>query len=239
MPTLVIDNGAGNIKAGWSTDKEPVVFDNAKAKHRSSKRTYIGPVIGSTKNKAGLVFKRPFQKGFLIDSELQREIWSTAFGPEYLNVDAKEASLLVTEPLFNFKPIQESIQELAFEEFGVASMFRAPGTDLSAHLACKSASAGHGSGGGCLILDAGFSFTNAVPYVNGKRVDAGIRRVDVGGKMLTNHLKDLYVRFTAAPALFSGRDCMGEGLCKKTPCLAVFYCVKCPYVQLLTHVSNG
>eukprot|EP00041_Stephanoeca_diplocostata_P025037 m.647234 g.647234 ORF g.647234 m.647234 type:complete len:205 (-) comp22656_c0_seq7:714-1328(-) len=70
-------------------------------------------------------------------------------------------------------------------------MFRAPGTDLSAHLACKSASAGHGSGGGCLILDAGFSFTNAVPYVNGKRVDAGIRRVDVGGKMLTNHLKDL------------------------------------------------
>jgi actin-related protein 6 len=43
----------------------------------------------------------------------------------------------------------------------------------------------------CLVVDAGYSFTHIVPYVNGKQVKEGIRRIDVGGKALTNHLKDV------------------------------------------------
>lgn len=43
----------------------------------------------------------------------------------------------------------------------------------------------------CLLIDSGYSFTHIVPYVKGKKVKNAIRRIDVGGKLLTNHLKDI------------------------------------------------
>ncbi|MES1913570.1 MAG: hypothetical protein MHM6MM_005756, partial [Cercozoa sp. M6MM] len=41
-----------------------------------------------------------------------------------------------------------------------------------------------------VVLDSGFSFTHAVPLWNCSPVDSAIRRVNVGGKLLTNFLKD-------------------------------------------------
>jgi hypothetical protein len=43
----------------------------------------------------------------------------------------------------------------------------------------------------CLLVDSGYSFTHIVPYIKGKKLKQGIRRIDVGGKMLTNHLKEI------------------------------------------------
>ncbi len=40
-------------------------------------------------------------------------------------------------------------------------------------------------------MDCGFSFTHIVPYVVGKRVRNAVKRMDVGGKLLTNHLKEI------------------------------------------------
>lgn len=42
-----------------------------------------------------------------------------------------------------------------------------------------------------IVIDMGFSFTHIIPYVKGERVKAGIRRIDIGGKVLTNHLKEI------------------------------------------------
>lgn len=42
----------------------------------------------------------------------------------------------------------------------------------------------------CLIVDTGFSFTHTVPFYE-QSLSAGIRRLNVGGKVLTNHLKDM------------------------------------------------
>lgn len=41
-----------------------------------------------------------------------------------------------------------------------------------------------------LIVDSGFSFTHVVPVLNGDVVWAAVKRIDVGGKLLTNHLKE-------------------------------------------------
>jgi actin-related protein 6 len=43
----------------------------------------------------------------------------------------------------------------------------------------------------CLLVDSGYSFTHIVPYIRGKKLKQGIIRIDVGGKMLTNHLKEI------------------------------------------------
>ena len=94
-------------------------------------------------------------------------------------------------------PIQESLDEIAFEEFGFDGLFRAPAADLAAYRNFRTVGGGGGGGAaagprlnaGCMIVDSGFAFTHAIPYFNCRRIDAGIRRMDVGGKMLTNYLK--------------------------------------------------
>jgi actin-related protein 6 len=42
-----------------------------------------------------------------------------------------------------------------------------------------------------LVVDAGFSFTHIVPIMGGSVLWSAVKRIDVGGKLLTNHLKEL------------------------------------------------
>uniref|UniRef100_A0A1I8B0X9 Actin-related protein 6 n=1 Tax=Meloidogyne hapla TaxID=6305 RepID=A0A1I8B0X9_MELHA len=42
----------------------------------------------------------------------------------------------------------------------------------------------------CIIVDSGHSFTHIIPYVQGKIALNGVLRIDIGGKALTNQLKD-------------------------------------------------
>uniref|UniRef100_M4B9Q6 Actin-related protein 6 n=1 Tax=Hyaloperonospora arabidopsidis (strain Emoy2) TaxID=559515 RepID=M4B9Q6_HYAAE len=42
-----------------------------------------------------------------------------------------------------------------------------------------------------LVVDSGFSFTHVLPVIDGRIYKPGVRRVDVGGKLLTNYLKDI------------------------------------------------
>ena len=45
---------------------------------------------------------------------------------------------------------------------------------------------------GCgLVVDSGFSFTHTVPVFDWRALRQGIRRIDLGGKALTNFMKEL------------------------------------------------
>ncbi len=41
------------------------------------------------------------------------------------------------------------------------------------------------------MLDAGFSFTHVVPFFEWVPLLQGVRRINLGGKALTNYLKEL------------------------------------------------
>ena len=43
----------------------------------------------------------------------------------------------------------------------------------------------------CLVIDSGYSFTHLIPYYRGKACIESVKRIDVGGKLLTNHLKEI------------------------------------------------
>ena len=59
-----------------------------------------------------------------------------------------------------------------------------PITYVSAHLPSFHAGCG-------LVVDAGFSFTHAVPIFDWHVLEKGVRRMDLGGKALTNQMKTL------------------------------------------------
>ncbi len=48
--TVVIDNGGGAIKAGYSTESTPRFFHNAKAVSRANKSYFIGDGIDTCPN---------------------------------------------------------------------------------------------------------------------------------------------------------------------------------------------
>ena len=43
----------------------------------------------------------------------------------------------------------------------------------------------------CVVVDSGYSFTHIVPFFKGKAILEGLRRINLGGKHLTNYLKEV------------------------------------------------
>ena len=133
-----------------------------------------------------------YQKGYLINWDHQKTVWDYTFGKKGLNLSPRMTALIMTEPYFNFASIKEGLSEILFEEYGFSSVFRTHPADLSVYNAvCSSDEGGGGASNAALVVDSGYSFTHIVPFVNGVRVRDALVRIDVGGKMLTNHLKEI------------------------------------------------
>lgn len=79
--------------------------------------------------------------------------------------------------------------EIFFEEYECESLLRTTAADLAYH---NYVDAKQPNPPLCaIVVDMGYSFTHIVPFVKGKRVKEAIRRIDIGGKVLTNHLKEI------------------------------------------------
>ena len=79
-----------------------------------------------------------------------------------------------------------------FEDFGFRSLYCCPAPLLSLqHVKGNGAPSPACQAGCALVLDAGFSFTHATPIFDNVILDAGIRRLNLGGKLMTNYLKEL------------------------------------------------
>lgn len=128
-----------------------------------------------------------FFKGYLLNWDLQRRIWDCIFNSDRLDVDCDSTCLVFTEPWFNFKSIQESLDEIFFEEYQFSAVWRGPGTSLSAFRYATE----HENSVCVVVVDSGYSFNHIIPYFNGRPIRQLIMRIDVGGKALTNYLKDV------------------------------------------------
>ncbi|XP_037075532.1 actin-related protein 6-like [Pollicipes pollicipes] len=186
--TFVLDNGASLIKAGLASRKEPLVMPNAIMKAKSERRRpFIGNQIDECRDASSLFYILAFQKGYLVNWDVQKTVWDYLVGKECLNVNPSRLNVIVTEPFFNFRSVQEAVSEMFFEEYEVAGLLRTNAGDL-----CVGAEQQrHPEQLCCLLVDSGYSFTHVVPYIQGKKRREAIRRIDVGGKVLTNHLKEI------------------------------------------------
>ncbi len=81
--TLVLDNGAYTIKAGFVTtnctgDPEATVIPNCIARDRERK-VYVASDLERCKDFGEIVLRRPVEKGYIVNWEAQREIWNNEF----------------------------------------------------------------------------------------------------------------------------------------------------------------
>ncbi|XP_055701592.1 actin-related protein 6 [Phlebotomus papatasi] len=191
MSALILDNGAYMAKIGYSREANPKFIPNCIMKAKSERRRpFIGDQIEECRDVSGLYYILCFQRGYLVNWDIQKTVWDYMFSSECCGVNYTENPLIITEPLFNFHSIQEAMSEIFFEEYEFERMFRTTAPDMCAF--------NYLSVGkkivkplACLIIDMGYSFTHIVPYIKGRKLKSAIRRIDVGGKVLTNHLKEI------------------------------------------------
>ncbi|XP_071054559.1 actin-related protein 6 isoform X2 [Onthophagus taurus] len=147
------------------------------------KRLFVGNQIEECRDLSGLYYLLPCEKGFITKWDVQKPIWDQVFNSHPVN----DKPLIMTQPIFNFKSIQECMDEIFFEEYEVKSMLRTCPTDLARYQYVYE----RGRNVSCIVIDSGYSFTHIVPYIKGKKYYPGIKRIFVGGKLLTNYLKDI------------------------------------------------
>uniref|UniRef100_F6TKA5 Actin-related protein 6 n=1 Tax=Ciona intestinalis TaxID=7719 RepID=F6TKA5_CIOIN len=185
--TIVLDNGASSLKIG-KTNTEISIFPNSIFRSKSERRkNFISNQIDACKDYSSLFYVLPFQKGYLLNWDVQRQVWDHVFGKDVLNLKCNESNIVITEPHFNFASIQEAINEIFFEEYEFQSILRTNSSTLSSH---KYAADNPGEDC-CLVVDCGYSFTHIVPYHKNNKIPEAVCRIDVGGKLLTNHLKEI------------------------------------------------
>ncbi|KAI0819238.1 actin-like protein Arp6 [Trametes gibbosa] len=191
LNTVVLDNGASTIKAGilGIHNDQPLIISNAVVRSKGDSSTYIGHELAKCRDHTSLRFRLPFEKGFLVDWDAQKAIWDGLFS-DFLRINTAEASLLITEPYFNLPNIQDVYDQFVFEEYEFQAYHRCTPASLVPH-GLLLASPGLLPPECLLVIDSGFSFTHVVPVLNGAVVWDAVKRIDVGGKLLTNHLKEI------------------------------------------------
>jgi len=185
MNKLILDNGAYLAKSGFSIDtSSPRLTPNYISRSKNGRDTFIGSELNDCKDFSCIFYNLAFHKGILVNWDIERQVWSQIFKKH--NVDFANTQILLTEPVFNFAFTQECIEEAVFEDFGFEGLIRTTSTSLAAYKYLKENCKDF-----CLVVESGFSFTHITPFYKGQVILEGIRRLNVGGKHLTNHLKEV------------------------------------------------
>ncbi|CAO3596054.1 unnamed protein product [Absidia cylindrospora] len=189
--TLILDNGASTIKVGLATHRAPKIVPNVILRGRTDRRQYIADQVDECTNFSSLLYRLAFEKGYLTNWGLERTVWDRVF-KHVAKIDAKDTQLVMTEPMFNLEAIQEAYDQIIFEEYGFQSCYRTTGPQLCVYNDWNSLFGDpKDSVPDCaVIVDSGYSFTHIIPFFKRKPIKKAIRRINVGGKLLTNRLKE-------------------------------------------------
>ena len=164
-------------------------------KAKGERRVFVGDQSESCKDITALSLKSPFEKGYILDWDCLQDLLERAFS-ELLKANkgltTKGSYCICTQPPITFSSVNRRICDLLFNSYGVGFVCIAPSPLLThlRHISLHPRSVGASSKCG-IVVDAGFSFTHIVPIVDGKVVTPAVIRCTIGGKFLTNYLKEL------------------------------------------------
>uniref|UniRef100_A0A7S2XAY4 Actin n=1 Tax=Lotharella oceanica TaxID=641309 RepID=A0A7S2XAY4_9EUKA len=184
---IVLDNGSGSIKAGFSATNKPKFtltsyVGRPKYKKVMAKQERKEPYVGEEAQKLAGVLKLnyPIKNGVIQHWDDMETIWSHVY--TQLAVQKDEHPVLITEAPLNPRKNRERMAEIFFETFNVPAFYVQIPPILSLY------ANGRTTG---LVLDSGEGVTHAVPVFEGFALPHAMQRIDVAGRDVTEYLQKL------------------------------------------------
>jgi len=185
LPNLIIDNGSGYCKAGFSGEEGPRAVFPCIVGRPKNKGIMVGSeqkdyFVGSqAEEKRGiLLLKYPIEHGVVENWEDMEKIWDHTFTNE-LRCNPAERNVMLTEAPMNPKTNREKMTQIMFDTFGVQGLYVAIQAVLSLY------SAGKFTG---LVCDSGDGVSHFVPIFDGYALPHSILRCNLAGRDLTDYL---------------------------------------------------
>ncbi|CAH8611705.1 unnamed protein product [Schistosoma guineensis] len=195
---IVVDNGAGHLKAGYAGDGGPRILIPMLIGRPTKCSKYTDWFVGEHANvlRNELILNCPIANGIVTDIDGLSLVWYYMFMKE-LRTNPENHPVLISEypllPKFN----REKLAEMVFEKFHMPGLFF---TDQSA-LALYA----YGLTSG-LVVDVGTEMSNITPVNNTIYIPNALRRQNLGGSHITELFRYMLAKEHPVAATSISRD---------------------------------
>ncbi|KAG9204422.1 hypothetical protein B5807_11424 [Epicoccum nigrum] len=183
---IVIDNGSGTIRAGFAGEDVPKIYIPSYVGRPKHVRTMAGALEGdvfigpaAADHKGLFKINYPLEHGIVTDWDDMERIWQHVYN-EGLKTVSEDHPVLLTEAPLNPRENRDVAAQILFETFNVPALYCSVQAVLSLYASGKTTG---------LVLDSGDGVTHAVPVYQGFSIPNSIRRIDVAGRDVTEHLQ--------------------------------------------------
>lgn len=222
---IVIDNGSGNLKAGFAGQDKPKVYSSSIVGRPKYQRIMASSLQGRLDDNSGssngdifignaaqesrglLKLSYPIEHGIVNDWEDMERIWQNTYTHD-LKVNAEDHPLLITEAPLNPRSNRDKMCQILFEQFNIPCVY----VSLQASLALYAS--GRTTG---VVVDSGDGVTHVVPVYDGFSLPTSIKRMDIAGRDITEFLS-FNIRRTSGVALQSSSELEIVRLMKEKCC---------------------
>lgn len=194
---VVIDNGSGNIKAGFAGEEKPKCFFPSLVgtpKYRkimaaallstleenvlkyNNAEAYVGSI--AQQNRGLLRLNHPVEHGVVTDWEDMERVWHHTYSRE-LKTAPEDHPLLITEAPLNPRANRDRMCQIMFETFNVPCVYVSVQAVLSLY------ASGRTTG---VVVDSGDGVSHIVPVYEGFTLPTAIKRMDIAGRDVTEYL---------------------------------------------------
>lgn len=198
-PPVVIDNGTGYTKMGYSGNVEPQYIiptilatraDDAGVGKRDGVEDldfYIGDaaLANSTTHQVNY----PIRHGLIDNWDNMERMWQRCLF-EYLRCDPEDHYVVLTEPPLNPPENREYTAEIMFETFNVPGLYIAVQAVLALAASWTSSQVSEKSLTGT-VIDSGDGVTHVIPVAEGYVIGSCIKHIPLAGRTITQFIQQL------------------------------------------------